>query len=170
MIPSGTVITYQAKGRTGFFQGESDLVQEMNTEFSQSNIVMRDYHSAWTSVSASVDAYLGGPSDFQFTATLQTNADFNSAQDVASIADHAIYQVTGTLPSSTVPSITLPGSSSSASTGQPAQSTPSATSSLFDFSGITSSLQSGVNGFALLMVGVILAVVLIIAGKSRSIL
>lgn len=165
MLPAGTVLTYQAKGRSGYFQSESDLVQELNVEFAQNNLVMRDYHSSWTSILGSVDAYLGGPSDFQFTATIQLNADFGAVGDVASIADHAIYQVTGTLPSSTVPNVTLPGHAAT-STGQPGQATPAATGG-FDLGGL---LQGGVNSFALLMAGVILAVVLIIAGKSRSIL
>jgi len=168
LVPAGSVLTYQAKGRSGYFQSESDLVQELNIEFAQQNIVMRDYHSSWTSVTGAVDAYLGGPSDFQFTATLQVNADFNSPQDIASIADHAIYQVTGTLPSSTIPNVTIPSGQTQA-TGQPAQATPAASSS-GDVLGLGSLFQSGVNSFALLMVGVILAVVLIIAGKHRSII
>ena len=168
MLPAGSVLTYQAKGRSGYFQGESDLVQELNIEFAQNNIIMRDYHSSFTSVTGAVDAYLGGPADFQFTATLQTNADFGSVQDVASIANHAIYQVTGTLPTSTVPNVTLPGGSTP-STGQPAQAKPAAASS-GDVLGLGSLFQSGVNNFALLMVGVILAVVLIVAGKHKAIL
>jgi hypothetical protein len=164
MVPAGTILTYQAKGRSGYFQGESDLVQELNIQFAQNHLVMRDYHSSWTSITGAVDAYLGGPSDFQFTATIQTNGDFNAVGDISSIADHAIYQVTGTMPASTVPNMTIPGQAP-ADTGQPGQVAPKLGSSPFDLSSL---FQSGVNSFALLMVGVILAVVLIVAGKSRS--
>lgn len=169
MIPAGTILTYQAKGRTKAFQGEGDLVQELNTEFAQNNLVMRDYHSSWTSTIGSIDAFLGAPADFQFTATIQLNADFGSVQDVASIANHAIYQITDTLPSSSVPNITIPNQAAS-TTGQPTQSGSTASSSSSGSSFLSGLFQGGVNDFALLMVGVILAVVLIIAGKSRSIL
>lgn len=168
MIPSGTVLAYQAKGKSGYFQSESDLVQELNSEFAQANIVMRDYHSAWTSTIGAVDAYLGGPADYQFTATLQTTADFGSADDIRSIADHALYQVTGTLPASTIPNMTVPKGVPT-DTGQPEQATPAAAST-GDILGLGSLLQGGVNSFALLMAGVILAVVLIIAGKHKAII
>jgi hypothetical protein len=162
------VLTYQAKGTTTYFQGESDIVAGLTGTFAQANITLRDYHSAWTSTMGAVDAYLGGPADFQFTATLQTSADFSSADDIRSIADHGIYNVTGKLPASTIPNVTVPKGISS-DTGQPGQATPAAAEA-GDLLGIGGILQGGVNSFALLMVGVILAVVLIVAGKHRDII
>lgn len=175
MVPAGSILTYQAKGTSGWFPNQSDVTQQLNTDFAQNNIVMRDFHFVTTpsSVVQSVDAYLGAPTNYQFTATLQVNTDFNSPQDVASIADHSLYTVTGNLPASTIPSVTTPNDGAT-STGQPTQSTPTGVdlSSIFGGSsgGLGGILQGGINSFALLMVGVILAVVLIIAGKSRNIL
>ena len=170
MVPSGSILTYQAKGTTSWFPSESDIVQEINVDLAQAGVVMRDYKyvPSAQSMVASVDAYLGAPTAYQFTATLQVNADFNSPQDVASLVDHALYTVTGTLPASTVPNVTIPGNAA-ATTGQPGQTAVVAGTSSGEFD-LSSLFESGVNSFALLMVGVILAVVLIVAGKSRSII
>jgi hypothetical protein len=169
MVPAETILNYQAKGITQYFQSADQVAQDMNPILSQQNITIRDFHTTVTGIVGSVDAYLGGPADFQLTASLQTSADFGAVADIQSIVDNSIYQITGKLPVSTIPGITVPGNAP-AITGSPAQALASATSSLTGtasnwFSNI---FQSGINSFALLMVGVILAVVLIVAGKNKG--
>lgn len=168
MVPSGTVLTYQAQvTSTGYFSSPSDVVQAIIQALSQNNIAVRD-QSISQDVLSTIVSPVTGNIDFQLTLTLQTNSDFNAVTDIQGIVDHAIYVDTNVFPTSTIPNVTVPGGAFS-STGQPAQAVSSAS-----VSGIGSSLgsifQSGVNSFALLMVGVILAVVLIVAGKSRGVL
>lgn len=167
MVPAGSIITYQAKCQTGWAQSPDNVAQEINVQLSQSNVAMRDYTTSAIGVTDVAGQYIGVPVYFELTATLQTNVDFNSIDDVRQIIDHAVYMTTDNMPVSSVPNVTLPGAIAS-STGQPSQAAPAigGTASSW-FSNI---FQSGINSFALLMVGVILAVVLIVAGKHRAIL
>lgn len=181
MLPAGTILTYQAKGRAGFFTTEGDIAQALNTGLAQANMAMRDYHLSSTSIAGAVDAYLGGPFDFTWTATVQTSADFANIYDIQSILDGILSDNTSGTVSSSIPNITLPvgapsirdvvaqgslpaATTSAGITGQPGQGGLSSSNPFSDF------LQSGVNSFALLAAGAIVAVVLIVGGKSRGVL
>lgn len=167
MVPAGSVLTYQATIATSSsFQTADDVVQQMNQTLGQSNISMRDYHIG-AGILDTILAPVNGKLQFQLTATLQTNADFNSVSDVQSIADHGIYMATDALPlASSVPNVTIPGGASS-STGQPGQADVSAAASSIENS--ISGLFAGVQGTIMLIVLTILGLVLILGSRTRSI-
>lgn len=168
MVPTGSIVTYQGKCQTGWAQSPDNVAQEINIQLSQGNVAMRDYTTSAIGVTDVAGQYIGVPVYFELTATLQTNIEFNSVDDVRSIVDHAVYMVTDNMPVSTVPNVTVPGANTTASTGQPSQIQQRAGSTISDW--FSNLLQGGINSFALLMVGVILAFVLIVAGKNRAIL
>jgi len=134
----------------------------------QQNIAVRDYNLQGPSLLDKVFNSVPGsqPVPYQLTMTLQTRADFGAAGDVQAITDHAIYNQIGSLPSSSLPNMTLPGGKSQ-TTGEPGQVTPKPEETIADkISAFFGKLE---NGFVLIVVGVILAVVLIIAGKHKGI-
>ena len=176
--PAGTVITYQAKSQTtGYLQTENDIYQTFNTNAQQNNLAVRDYNVS-TSFLDQLGSVVNPYIPFQFTATLQANVDFADVTDVQKICDHGLYMETNTMPVSSTPSVTLPGSAPQ-STGQPSQGmagTPTVhvcgdpSWGFLNDPGqwFTCAFQNTTNTFALVMVGVILAVILIIAGKQKG--
>jgi len=178
MVPAGSVLTYQAKSQTtGYLQTEQDIAQTFNTNAQQNNLAVRDYHVS-TSFLDQLGSVVNPYVPFEFTATIQTNVDFAQLTDIQGICDHGLYMETGSMPVSSIPNITVPGMAA-ASTGQPSQqsSQGAATHVCGDpswscFSDpaqcISCFFQDTTKTFALVMVGVVLAVILIVAGKSKG--
>lgn len=168
MVPAGSVLTYQAQVTTsGSFQTPDDVVQQMNQTLGQSNIAMRDYHVG-SGILDTILSPINGKLQFQLTATLQTNVDFNAVDDVRSIADHGIYMATDALPVSTIPNITLPGSTTPGLTGQPGGATTPGPNISGIGDAITSAL-SGLQGTVMLVIFAILGVVFLLASKTKGI-
>lgn len=191
MIPAGTILTYQAQiTASGWFQSTDAVILQMNRVFSQSNIKMIDYHVAGE-ILDTIKSYVTGYLNIQLTATLQTSVDFNAVDDIRGIADHGIYMAVDAMPTSTIPNITLPGMALPPGTiGVP---TPGATLptgesiqtgtgsnvphkcgdpswGLTDDPGqYIQCLFSGITGTVMLLVLTILGVVLILAGRTKSI-
>ena len=177
--PAGTVITYQAEGNSnGYTQSSNDIISTFQSYLSQNNLALRDQTINATSFAAQINGVLTGSVPFELIATIQTNVDFADVTDVQKICDHGLYMETNTMPVSSTPSVTLPGSAPQ-STGQPSQGmagTPTVhvcgdpSWGFLNDPGqwFTCAFQNTTNTFALVMVGVILAVILIIAGKQKG--
>jgi hypothetical protein len=179
MVPSGSVLTYQAQCTTdGSFQTPNDVLTQVNQTCSQSGISLRD-SNVTAGILDTILSPVNGALDFQLTLTVQTSSDFNAVSDIQGIIDHGVYLATNAMPISSIPNVTVPGGASTP-TGQPGQTAatnPAKVHVCGDpswgflddpaqyFKCLT---QGAATGFSLLMIGVILAVVLIIAGKHKG--
>jgi len=178
--PAGTVITYQAEGNSnGYTQSSNDIISTFQSYLSQNNLALRDQTINATSFAAQINGVLTGSVPFELIATIQTNVDFADVTDVQKICDHGIYLAVDAMPQSSTPHVVLP-SGALVNTGQPSQGTAGKPTvhvcgdpswGFLDDPGqwLTCAFQNTTNTFAFVMVGVILAVILIIAGKHKGI-
>ena len=169
-IPTGTLFTYKSSDwKTNYFTTTGDIVNQVAALLAQNGMTIRDHTESVQGVVGNIDAYIGGPAQFSVVLTVQITGGtgYASIDDPASIIDHFVYQVTGTLPTHSVTDFTVPNSlsvggffgwvkslfSGKQSTGQPA---PASTG--FSLSSITS---SGTLWIGLVILGFVGALALI---------
>lgn len=165
MVSSGSVITYQAKLGTGSFTWNTpaDIVTQIGGIISGSQLTIEDSSISEPGVTDVLISATGASLPFGVTLHVKTGQAWNQPDDIKSVIDNAIYQVTGSLPqSSTVPLVQDPNVGSTG-TGDVSQTSPSSTGGLGDwFSKLTA--QGGI-ALGLVALGIIAALVLLNSPK-----
>lgn len=175
-FPNGTLFNYHSDDwSTTYFHGPTEIVSEVQQEI-YGQVSIKTHKEAIKGIVGSVDAYLGAPAAFaiDLTAMVDNGLGFGSIDDAASIINHAVYKVTGRLPTSSVPSVQVPGGTSQ-DTGQPSgapnsksasDSSASPFQSLEDF---FSSLTSKASLWLMLVsIGLIAGIILVSQAKSGN--
>lgn len=164
-VPDQSIVTYTGSWTGGYFSSPSDVISAVSGALASSSLVLRSQTFS-ASLLTQLGSAFGGSNAFNVTLSVQVEngLGFASPDDVASIINNAVYQVTGTLPTSfSVPYVQAPGGSNAA-TGEPAGSSASSGSSLSSwFSGLTT---GGAAAFGLAGIGIIVALVLVFAEKK----
>jgi hypothetical protein len=124
IVPDQSVAVYRGKWTSTYTMGASDVIAAVASAINQDGrLAVRNVSSdaGWTQADVIVGPLFPGA----FNVTLQvqvTNGEgFNQPSDIASIVDHFVGQVTGSMPvGSSVPSVQVPsGGGSAQQTGQP---------------------------------------------------
>jgi hypothetical protein len=173
-FPQGTFFNYHSGDwKTNYFHGPAEIVSEVQQKIS-GQIAIKSHKESIAGIVGNVDAYLGAPALFgiDLTAQVDNGLGFGAIDDAGKIIGHAVYEVTGMLPTFTITSVQLPGGSSQ-STGEPDPSKGSGGSadnssnpfqSLEDFfSGLTSKASLWL---MLVSIGLIAGIILVSQAKS----
>lgn len=168
MIPAGSLVTYQAKTKTGFFSSPPDIVNAISTAILDSGFMTLDRSISTPNILEEL-IYGGSLSNYPFSFVLhiKTNQAYGDADSIKSIIDHAVYVETGSLPPSSIPVVQVPGGSETPTgdISQLPQGSSPATSSLSSW--FSSLGTQAALGIGLVGVGIIVALVLITGARTR---
>lgn len=176
-FPQGTLFNYHSDDwSTTYFHGPAEIVSEVQQEI-YNQIAIKTHKESIAGIVGSVDAYLGAPAQFSIdlTAAIDNGLGFGSIDDAASIINHAVYKVTGRLPTSSVPSYKVPGGGAT-DTGQPTGAPNSKDTSNTSNQSIFASLEDFFSGLTskaslwlmLVSIGLIAGIILVSQAKSGN--
>lgn len=171
MVSAGSIVTYQAKLSAPSFswQTPESIEQQVAGIIQGSGLIVEDSTITDPSFTDILISATGAALPFGMTLHIQTNSAWDKPDDIRSVVDNAIYQVTGSLPdSSSVPLVQDPNAANATSTGMAAQTTPSSSGGIQ--SSLTSFLDS-VKSDALIIgiaaLGIIVGLVILQGKASR---
>lgn len=126
MVPDGSIVTYQGEWTSTQTQNATDVVNAIVAGInSNGSLAVRNVSAdvgTMASIAESSWPYPLYAAPFKVTLQIQvTNGQgFGQPSHIASIVDHYVYQITGSMPlSSSVPTVQVPNSSTPTPTGQP---------------------------------------------------
>lgn len=173
MVSSGSIVTYQAKLSSPSFSWETpaSIEQQVAGIIQGSGLIVEDSTITDPSFTDILISSTGAALPFGMTLHIQANSNWGSPNDIRSVVDNAIYQVTGSLPqSSSVPLVQDPNASSSTPTGQVSQATPSSSGGVqSSLTGFLDSVKSDALILGLAAIGILIGLAVLQGRASRAV-
>ena len=173
MVSAGSIVTYQAKLSTPSFSWDTpaSIEQQVAGTIQGSGLIVEDSTITDPSFTDILISSTGAALPFGMTLHIQTNSNWGSPDDIRSVVDNAIYQVTGSLPqSSSVPLVQDPNASSPSTTGEPTQTKDSSSGGISDsIDKFLKSIQSDALILGIAALGIIIGLVILQGRAQRTV-
>ncbi len=165
MVPAGSILTYNATFSTTYTSSLNDVLSSVGDALAPSGITIESQNFTEPDLLSMVaDAATFSGFTVQGSMQVQVSGSYNQPNDVKSIIDNAIYQVTGSLPSSS--SISQVNGTA---TGQPAASASTTPSFLSGVSSWFSNLgTTSLFGVGLAFLAIVAGILLFATEKGRE--
>ena len=112
-VPDGSIVTYTGKWAATYTIGASDLISAVGAAIASSGLQVTNVSSDAGFTDTTIIGMTVQPTPFNVQLQIQVNTGqggFSSPSDVASIVNHAVYVVTGSMPlASSTPTLQVPG-------------------------------------------------------------